>query len=275
MAEDYQRIAKAIRYLRMNTLEQPSLDQVAAQAGLSPHHFQRIFRRWAGVSPKRFLQFLTANHAKQLLRQSQPVLDTSFAVGLSSPGRLHDLLINIDAVTPGEYKDRGQGLLIEYGQHPTPFGESLIATTARGICRLAFLETNSAEAELDSLRKDWPKAQLLENSPKTAPLIEQIFNKDCRTKPLPLLLCGTNFQIKVWQALLQIPEGSIASYGYLAEKLQKPKASRPVGTAIGQNPIGYLIPCHRVLRSDGGIGGYRWGEDRKFALLGNELLRED
>ena len=209
MADDYQRIAEAIRYLRMNTLEQPSLDQVAAQAGLSPHHFQRTFRRWVGISPKRFLQFLTANHAKQLLRQSQPVLDTSFAVGLSSPGRLHDLLINIDAVTPGEYKDRGQGMLIEYGQHPTPFGESLIATTSRGICHLAFLETNSAEAELDSIRKDWPKAQLLENSPKTAPLIEQIFN------PGPEDIVEDN-----WYAFWSPFRSEIAANGFVA-KLQE------------------------------------------------------
>lgn len=275
MADDYQRIATAIRYLRINSLEQPTLDQVAAQTGLSPHHFQRLFRRWVGVSPKRFLQFLTATHAKQLLRQSRPVLDTSFAVGLSSPSRLHDLLINVDAVTPGEYKNRGEGLQIEYGQHATPFGACLIATTSRGICRLEFLETDSHADVLVALQREWPKAQLWENRQETAPLIKQIFDQASRTKPLPLLLSGTNFQLKVWQALLQIPEGSIASYGYLAEKLQRPKASRAVGTAIGQNPIGYLIPCHRVLRGDGGLGGYRWGEERKLTILGRELLKHD
>jgi len=275
MVDDYQRIAKAIRYLRLNTLEQPRLELVAAQLGLSPHHFQRIFRRWVGVSPKRFLQFLTAAHAKQLLRQSQPVLETSFAVGLSSPGRLHDLLINVDAVTPGEYKNRGEGLLIEYGQHPTPFGPCLIATTARGICRLEFLEASNADASLDSLQKYWPMATIQENRQATALAVEQIFKREERKGPLPLFLNGTNFQLKVWQALLQIPQGSVASYGYLANKLQCPKASRAVGTAVGQNPVGFLIPCHRVLREDGGFGGYRWGVERKLSILSRELLQHD
>jgi AraC family transcriptional regulator of adaptative response/methylated-DNA-[protein]-cysteine methyltransferase len=273
MADDYQRIAAAIRYLRLNTLEQPSLEQVAAQVGLSPHHFQRIFRRWAGVSPKRFLQFLTAAHAKQLLRQSQPVLEASFAVGLSSPGRLHDLLINVDAVTPGEYKKRGEGLLIEYGQHKTPFGTCLIAVTVRGICRLDFLETSKADASLVSLHEDWPRATIRENRQRTAPQVEQIFMGKDRTVPMTLLLRGTNFQLKVWQALLQIPQGSVASYGYLAKKLQCPKASRAVGTAVSQNPFGFLIPCHRVLREDGGLGGYRWGEERKLSILSREFLQ--
>lgn len=222
MSNDYQRIAKAIAYLRENTLEQPSLDQIAAHIGLSPHHLQRLFRRWAGVSPKRFLQFLTARHAKQLLRQSKPVLETSFAVGLSSPGRLHDLLINVEGVTPGEYKNRGEGLQIEYGRHTTPFGECLIATTDRGICRLEFLDAESINPALQRLQKSWPKATLKENSQSTANMVEQIFHKQAGASPLPLLLSGTNFQIKVWQALLQIPEGAIASYGYLAQKLKHP-----------------------------------------------------
>lgn len=273
MIDDYQRIARAIHYLRNNTFEQPTLDQIAAEMGLSPHHFQRLFKQWVGVSPKRFLQFLTAQHAKQLLNQSKPVLDTSFAVGLSSPGRLHDLMINVEAVTPGEYKNRGDGLRIEYGQHTTPFGECLIATTTRGICALDFLNAEKIEAARQRLHHCWGKAEINENHQSTATLIEKIFYQGMKTSPLRLFLSGTNFQIKVWQALLQIPEGTITSYGYLAEKLQRPKAARAVGTAIGQNPIGYLIPCHRVLRGDGGIGGYRWGEERKISILGKELLQ--
>lgn len=274
MANDYQRIAKAIHYLRHNSLEQPTLEQVAAQVGLSPHHFQRLFKRWAGVSPKRFLQFLTARQAKELLDRSRPVLDTSFAVGLSSPGRLHDLMINTEAVTPGEYKNRGDGLQIEFGQHDTPFGECLIATTPRGICNLGFLDEEGIDPALRRLRSLWPKAKVLRNQHSTAIVIKQVFYQNPRSQPLLLLLRGTNFQIKVWQALLQIPEGAVTSYGDLADKLQHPNAARAVGTAVGQNPIGYLIPCHRVLRGDGGLGGYRWGEERKLSMLGKELFQE-
>jgi AraC family transcriptional regulator of adaptative response/methylated-DNA-[protein]-cysteine methyltransferase len=271
--QDYQRIAKTIHYLRATALKQPSLKQIAAQVGLSPHHFQRLFKRFAGVSPKRFLQHLTTEHAKQLLRQSTSVLDTSFAVGLSSPGRLHDLLIHVEAVTPGEYKSGGRGLTINYGRHASPFGECLIATTARGICRLNFIDTDFAAA-LQALQQAWPDAELRQAAEITAPLAARIFNQQPAAKPLPLLLRGTNFQLKVWQALLQIPLGTITSYGQLAERLEHPGASRAVGTAIGQNPIGYLIPCHRVLRGDGNPGGYRWGIDRKLAILGCEFSKK-
>jgi AraC family transcriptional regulator of adaptative response/methylated-DNA-[protein]-cysteine methyltransferase len=274
MSEDYNRIAKAISYLRDNSLQQPSLEQVAMQVGLSPCHLQRLFCRWTGVSPKRFLQFLTARHAKQLLRRSYPILETSFAVGLSGPSRLHDLLISVEAVTPGEYKNRGEGLLIEYGQHPTPFGECLIATTPRGICLLNFLDSTREVTALQALAASWPKAEFKEKTQRTLALTKQIFYPKGIVKPLPLLLSGTNFQIKVWQALLQIPAGALASYGYLSTKLENPGAARAVGTAIGQNPIGYLIPCHRVLRGDGEIGGYRWGVERKLSILSKELSQE-
>ena len=268
--QDYQRIATAIHYVRATALQQPSLEQIAAQVGLSPHHFQRLFKRFAGVSPKRFLQHLTTEHAKQLLRQSTSVLDTSFAVGLSSPGRLHDLLVQVEAVTPGEYKSGGAGLTISYGRHASPFGDCLLATTARGICRLSFIDNDFADA-LQTLQNAWPNAELQQDEAITAPLAAQIFQPPTSAKPLPLLLSGTNFQLKVWQALLQIPPGAITSYGYLAEKLNHPGASRAVGTAVGQNPIGYLIPCHRVLRGDGNPGGYRWGLKRKLAILGCEF----
>lgn len=277
MPDDYQRIAQAIHFLKKAAPEQPSLDEAAAQVGLSPYHFQRLFRRFAGVSPKRFLQHLTTEHAKQLLQQSTSILNTSFSVGLSGPGRLHDLLVNVEAVTPGEYKSGGIDLKIEYGLHPTPFGECFIAVTERGICRLEFIDSVIDTMAAQRLRKTWPKALLKEETVKTGKIIQQIFSSSHspEKRPLLLLLRGTNFQLKVWQALLKIPQGCVASYGYLAEKLGQPNASRAVGTAIGNNPISYLIPCHRVLRGDGGIGGYRWGIDRKQAILGKELCETE
>jgi len=278
MADDYQRIAAAIQFLKNSTLEQPSLDEIAKHVGLSPAHFQRLFHRFAGVSPKRFLQHLTGDQAKKLLKQSVSVLDTSFAVGLSSPGRLHDLLINVTAVTPGEYKSGGMNLQIKYATHQTPFGRCFIAITERGICQLEFIDTNNgAEASFVRLQKVWPNANITENPTATGGSIQQIFSplEKSSDKPLLLLLQGTNFQLQVWQALLKIPVGCVASYGYLAKAIGKPTASRAVGTAIGNNPISYLIPCHRVLRSDGGIGGYRWGIERKLVILGKELCKTD
>ena len=276
MADDYQRIMKAIQFLKSSTLEQPSLNETARHVGLSPAHFQRLFHRFAGVSPKRFLQHLTGDQAKKLLKQSVPILDTSFAVGLSGPGRLHDLLINVTAVTPGEYKSGGINLQIKYATHQTPFGRCFIAITERGICQLEFIDTdNGAETSISRLQKAWPNAMIVKDQTVTGTTIQQIFSplEKPVDKPLLLLLQGTNFQLQVWQALLRIPEGCVTSYGYLAKKVGKPTASRAIGTAIGNNPISYLIPCHRVLRSDGGIGGYRWGADRKLMILGKELCK--
>lgn len=272
MPNNYQRIAKAIDYLRNHQANQPSLDEVAHQIGLSPFHFQRLFKEFAGVSPKRFLQHLTANHAKRLLRQPTSVLETSLQVGLSGPGRLHDLLINVDAVTPGQYKSAGEQLMIRFGSHESPFGNCLVATTPRGICRLDFVDGNLPEL-LTALQRNWPKAQLIEDPATTAPLIEKIFSHSRPDGPLELLLRGTNFQLQVWQALLRLPAGQITSYRHLAEQLGQPRSSRAIGNAVGCNPIGYLIPCHRVLRSDGKLGGYRWGGSRKLAILGRELAK--
>lgn len=273
---DYQRIAEAISFIRSHTTQQPQLELVAKQVGLSPYHFQRLFKRLAGVSPKRFLQYLTAEQAKQLLKQSRTVLDTSFAVGLSSPGRLHDLMINIDAMTPGEYKSGGENLHIFYGRHPTPFGDCLLALTRRGICRLEFIDPTAENIIIEKLHEEWPHAHIERQPERTKQSVQQIFYPadSGDDKPLTLLLQGTNFQLKVWQALLNIPPGCVTSYGELAQKIGHTGSGRAVGTALGNNPIGYLIPCHRVLRGDGTIGGYRWGEERKYALLGYELDAE-
>ncbi|HEY5672389.1 MAG TPA: methylated-DNA--[protein]-cysteine S-methyltransferase [Malonomonas sp.] len=269
---DYRRIEKAIHYLEEHVAEQPSLDEVAEQIGLSASHFQRLFKSWAGVSPKRFLQYLTVENAKRLLRDSASVLDASLDVGLSGPGRLHDLFVSAEAMTPGEFKQHGRDLQISYGFHATPFGECLLAVTARGICSLGFVEPEHRSAALNELLNTWQAATIIENPAAGEEAIRQIFGSDPpqAQTPIKVLLRGTNFQIKVWQALLRIPEGSAVSYGTLAAAIGHPAAHRAVGTAAGHNPIAYLIPCHRVLRSNGEIGGYRWGIDRKRAILARE-----
>jgi AraC family transcriptional regulator of adaptative response/methylated-DNA-[protein]-cysteine methyltransferase len=241
---------------------------------LSPAHFQRLFHRFAGVSPKRFLQYLTSEQARRLLKQSVSILDTSFAVGLSGSGHPHDLLINVTAVTPGEYKSGGISLQIKYAVHQTPFGRCFIAITERGVCQLEFIDSdNGTEISFERLDETWPNANITEDLVETEKTIQRIFSprEKSLNKPLLLLLQGTNFQLQVWQALLKIPVGCVASYSYLAKAIGKPTASRAIGTAIGNNPISYLIPCHRVLRSDGEIGGYRWGIERKLAILGKEF----
>ncbi len=268
--EDYQRVVRAIRYLEENFEQQPALSEVAAAVHLSEYHFQRLFRRWVGISPKRFLQFLTKEHAKKLLGESRDLLETTFASGLSSPGRLHDLFVNCEAVTPGEYKQRGQGLQIAYGLHSTPFGEALIATTPRGICTLWFLEPGEGEAAEARLHQQWPRAEIRHFPGKTAPLAGQIFGKG-NGAPLHLLLRGTNFQIKVWEALMRIPPGRIVSYEDVAAMIARPGSVRAVAAAIGRNPVAYLVPCHRVIRKSGAFHQYRWGSARKKALLLREF----
>ncbi len=272
LTRNYRRIERALHYIEANVRRQPGLDEIAAHVGLSEFHFQRLFTQWAGITPKRFVQFLTKEHAKALLRRSQNVLDTSLAAGLSGPGRLHDLLVSCEAITPGELKAGGAGVVIDYGTHPSPFGECLVATTARGICHLAFVH-DGREAAIAALHDDWPRAQLRENEVATRVLVGAIFDPAPRTRPLPLLLKGTNFQLKVWEALLAIPPGAIVSYQAVARYIHMPNAVRAVGTAIGQNRIAYLIPCHRVIQSLGDFGQYRWGSVRKKAIVGWEAAR--
>ena len=271
-SQDYQLIEQAIRFIEANAHRQPELDEVAAAVGLSEYHFQRTFTRWAGISPKRFLQFLTKENAKELLTQSENLLDTTHQVGLSSLGRLHDLFVATEAVTPGEYKTRGAGVTIRYGIHASPFGPCLVATTERGICHLGFVQTSEGDA-IDELVKDWSQATMIEDYKSTAPLIEPIFDLSQRGREsLRLHLRGTNFQIKVWEALLQIPQGTVTTYEGIATRIGNPSALRAVGTAVGRNPIAVLIPCHRVLRKDGAFGSYRYGSARKKALLAYESV---
>ena len=274
-AEDYARIEKAILFLEKNFRNQPSLKEIAAAIGLSEYHFQRLFGRWAGISPKRFLQFLTVEHAKKLLAQSSNVLDASYEAGLSSPGRLHDLFVTTEAMTPGEFKKSGAGLEIRYGFHPTPFGECLLAVTDRGVCGLEFIVDGQREPVLDGLKKRWSKATLIEDPAQTQAAVDQIFGPVQDEQNLPLVLKGTNFQIKVWHALLKIPPGTVVSYQDIANYIGQPKASRAVGMAIANNPVGYVIPCHRVIRKMGNINGYQWGAARKKAILGWEASRQD
>ncbi len=274
-ALDYQRIEKAIAYLQAHYLEQPDLATLARAVHMSEYHFQRVFSRWAGISPKRFLQFLTLEHAKQQLAESKPVLEAALESGLSSPGRLHDLFVSVEAVTPGEFKTGGRGIQIEYGFHPTRFGSCLLAVTPRGICWLSFLGDTGERESLRELRSHWSGAELVERPDSTRQVANRIFsNRAGRGNSLAsLLLMGTNFQIKVWQAMLNIPAGALVSYEAIGGLIDAPRASRAIGAAIGANTIAYLIPCHRVIRKTGLVGGYRWGEARKRAILGWEAAR--
>src|SRR5207245_487043 len=274
--EDYRRIERAIAFLQEHFLAQPDLAAIAKHVHLSEFHFQRLFTRWAGVSPKRFLQCLTLEHAKEQLAHSKPVLEVTFDAGLSSPSRLYDLFVNVEAVTPGEFKSRGAGLKIRYGLHASRFGTCLLAVTERGICRLAFVPRARKDEAVEELKRQWRDAQVVESPSTTAAFVERIFARPQSNDetPLNLLLAGTNFQLKVWQALLRIPIGAVISYQTLACEVCSGRASRAVANAVANNPIAYLIPCHRVIRNTGVIGDYRWGNVRKRALLAWEAARE-
>jgi AraC family transcriptional regulator of adaptative response/methylated-DNA-[protein]-cysteine methyltransferase len=275
---DYDRIEKAISFLAANHLEQPDLAIAAKSVHMSEFHFQRVFTRWAGISPKRFLQFLTVEYAKQQLAASETLLDTALESGLSGPGRLHDLFVTLEAVTPGEFKTRGEGIEIHYGFHATPFGRCLLGVTSRGICWLSFTGDKTGEnAAVRELTSHWSGARCVQNRSRTQAVVPRIFGKlgNGKHSPLSLLVMGTNFQLKVWGALLRIPAGSLISYEGIGEMIAAPQASRAIGSAIGSNCISYLIPCHRVIRKTGIVGGYRWGEARKRALLGWEAAVAD
>ncbi|QNH63486.1 bifunctional transcriptional activator/DNA repair enzyme AdaA [Hymenobacter sediminicola] len=273
---DYARVEQAIEYIAAHFMEQPALEDIASHVHLSPFHFNRLFTRWAGTSPQRFLRFLTKEYARQILADSGSVLDAAYQAGLSGAGRLHDLFVTYEAMTPAEYRGQAAGLVIRYGFHPTRFGECLLSLTDRGICGLTFQPAADWEAALNQLRAAWPGATLQSDSAETGSVAAQLFAAEqVRNKPLPLLLKGTNFQIKVWEALLRIPAGALVSYRDVAAAIGQPGASQAVGGAVGANHIGYLIPCHRVIQQHGGPGGYRWGSARKQALLGWEATRTE
>ena len=276
-ARDYERIGMALRAIEEAGTEQPDLTALAAAVGLSPHHFQRLFRRWVGVSPKRFMQALTLTDAKARLTASESVLDAAFGAGLSGPGRLHDLFVACEAMTPGEYKAKGRELEIRYGFHPSPFGECLIMTTERGVCGLGFVvgtgET-ARHAAFHDLSRPWRLARIAQDEARTGTVARRIFAPEgAADTPITLLLKGTNFQIQVWQALLRIPPGCVTTYEEIAKRVGRPNGARAAGGAIARNQISWIIPCHRVIRKSGAFNHYRWGPERKRAMLGLEAVR--
>lgn len=272
---NYHRIEKAIQYLQHNFQRQPELDEVAEKVHLSPFHFQRIFTEWAGISPKRFLQYLTTGYLKEKLRRSRNIEEAAAAAGLSSQSRVYDLFTVLEAVTPAEYKQAGSGIRIEYGIQDTPFGKCLIGVTERGVCWLSFISSDEdAQSSIDEMRACWHKSVFLENPEATKEIARHIFGST-QGQRLHLYVKGTNFQVKVWEALLRIPAGALTTYEDIARSIDHPRAMQAVGSAVGANTIAYLIPCHRVIRKDGILGEYRWSAARKRSIIGWELARHD
>lgn len=277
-ARDYHRVERAMHFLHDHFRDQPALEDIAGAVHLSPFHFQRLFTRWAGISPNQFMRFLTVESAKRALKRSESVLDATFESGLSGPGRLHDLFVTYEGVTPGEYKAMGAGLEIAYGFHNGPFGVFLIATTERGVCALEFAGEDGRDAALQAVQARWPGARFVRRQKDTEAIAASIFSSPRLNgeKPLKLWFKGTNFQIRVWDALLRVPPGALTTYGAIAEAIGMPTAARAVGNAIGANPIGYLIPCHRVIRATAMADtNYRWGPARKLALIGWEAAQAE
>lgn len=270
---DFNRIKKAIEYISENYKYQPSLDKISEHIHLSPFHFQRLFKEWAGVSPKRFLQYISIQHAKQILRETQATLfDTAFEVGLSGTSRLHDLFINIEGMTPAEYKNEGSYLTINYSFALSPFGEIIVASTPKGICHMSFAEDH--EEAIKNLTSIFPKANYQNSADGIQKNAIRIFNLDWESlDKIKLHIKGSDFQLKVWQALLNIPMGQLSSYQNIANLIKSPKASRAVGNAVGQNPVAYLIPCHRIIQSTGALGDYHWGHIRKTSMIGWEAAK--
>jgi AraC family transcriptional regulator, regulatory protein of adaptative response / methylated-DNA-[protein]-cysteine methyltransferase len=273
---DYERVASVIRFLDQHHTEQPDLAALANSAGLSPFHFHRLFSTWAGVTPKDFLQCLTLEHVKQLLRDGDSVFAAAINAGLSGPGRLHDLCVTLEAASPGEMKNGGAGIEIDYGFAETPFGEALIAETKRGVCHLSFVDQGRNAAH-EVLKSQWPNAKVRRNDARIAQLADKIFNDRGETsnRRLRAFIRGTEFQLRVWRALLQVQAGSLTTYGRLAEAVGQMRAARAVGSAVGANPIAFIIPCHRVIRETGALGHYHWDPVRKRAIIGWELSFRD
>lgn len=271
-AEHYEIVRRTLKRITEDWREQPSLEQLAGEAGLQPIQLQRVFSRWAGLTPKQFLQAITLDHAKALLRDSASVLDASYEVGLSGSSRLHDLFVTHEAMTPGDYRNRGAGLKIAYGFHPSPFGQVLVMATDKGLAGLGFADPGGEEEALTDMCDRWPAAQFVPDQDATATYSDRVFDPDKwqQDQPLNVVMIGTDFEIRVWQTLLRIPMGQATTYSDIATSIGNPKASRAVGTAVGRNPISFVVPCHRVLAKGGKLGGYHWGLTRKRAILGWE-----
>jgi AraC family transcriptional regulator of adaptative response/methylated-DNA-[protein]-cysteine methyltransferase len=274
-AADYEIVRRAIAFVSEHWRAQPEIEAIAAASGVSAGDLHHLFRRWAGITPKAFLQALTLDHARALLRDSASVLDASFEVGLSGPGRLHDLFVTHEAMSPGEWKSGGAGLTMSYGFHPSPFGTALVMATARGLAGLAFADSGEEQAALADMQSRWPRANIIADTAGTALLAARIFDPRLwrANRPLRVVLIGTDFEVRVWETLLKIPLGRAMTYSDIAAKLRAPKAARAVGAAVGKNPVSFVVPCHRVLGKSGDITGYHWGLTRKRAMLGWELGR--
>ncbi|HCL63296.1 MAG TPA: 6-O-methylguanine DNA methyltransferase [Rhizobium sp.] len=270
---DYETVRRVIEMLTLDYQEQPSLETIAARLNQSPTQLQKTFTRWAGLSPKAFLQAVTLDHAKRLLRHDEmPILETSIELGLSGPGRLHDLFVTHEAMSPGEWKAKGEGLTIRYGFHPSPFGEALVMATERGLAGLAFADKGGEKACFEDMAGRWPRARFVADQEATAPYATRIFEPSrwSGDQPLRVVLIGSDFQVRVWQSLLRIPLGKAVTYSDIAAEIGQPTASRAVGAAVGRNPISFVVPCHRALGKSGALTGYHWGLTRKRAMLGWE-----
>jgi AraC family transcriptional regulator, regulatory protein of adaptative response / methylated-DNA-[protein]-cysteine methyltransferase len=274
-AADYAVVRRAIAYISEHWRAQPEIEEIAYAVGVTPDELHHLFRRWAALTPKAFVQALTLNHARALLRNSASVLDASYEVGLSGPGRLHDLFVTHEAMSPGEWKSGGEGMTLRYGFHPSPFGSALTIVTERGLAGLAFADSGEEQAVLGDMQRRWPRAQFIEDLPRTAQVARRVFEPAlwrCE-QPLRIVLIGTDFEVRVWDALLKVPMGRATTYSDIAAKLGKPKASRAVGAAVGKNPVSFVVPCHRVIGKAGDLTGYHWGLTRKRAMLGWEAGR--
>ncbi len=271
-AADYDIICKVIEHISLDYRGQPSLDDLANEAGMAPTALQKLFTRWAGLSPKAFLQAVTMDHARRLLDQGVPLLDTAYEVGLSGPSRLHDLFVTHEAMSPGDFKTRGGALTIRYGFHPSPFGLALVMTTERGICGLAFANAQGEDAALKDMTRRWPDAVYIHDDAAVSGEAARVFEPSrwSADQPLRIVLIGTDFQVRVWQSLLDVPMGKATTYGTIARRIGSPKASRAVGAAVGANPISFVVPCHRAVGATGALTGYHWGLTRKRAMLGWE-----
>jgi AraC family transcriptional regulator of adaptative response/methylated-DNA-[protein]-cysteine methyltransferase len=270
--DDYSVVRRAIAYISEHWRRQPEIEAVAQAAGVTPDELHHLFRRWAGLTPKAFLQALTLDHARQLLRQSASVLDAAYEVGLSGPGRLHDLFVTHEAMSPGEWKSGGAGLTLSYGFHPSPFGTALVIATPRGLAGLAFADAGEEASALADMQSRWPKARFVEDAARTAPLARRIFDPNLwrPEQPLRVVLIGTDWEVRVWETLLKVPMGRLTTYSDIAAKVCTPKAARAVGAAVGKNPVCFVVPCHRVIGKGGDLTGYHWGLTRKRAMLGWE-----